>query len=1406
MKKNNFLSNAVSVVISAKIKVRLIFNLLVLFLLIQIYESKAQLSSLYTFAYNGTTNYASVAGTTLQSTAAGVSVDAVFTAIPIGFTFTYNCQNYTTCGISNNGFIWFGTGTVSATQYTPLSSQVGEVGAVDGIISVYGCNITGTNAVAALRYGITGVAPNRVFTVEWKSVLNGGVERCDHEIKLTETTNRIDLIHYDSPYLVSGTSNGQVGLRGNAVTNFLNRKTSGASNWCASLLGTLNTDVCQIVATTACNYASSATLQEIDFIYTLTGSCCTPPTTQASAFTSSGITTTSCTVGFTRGNGTGGVLVVARTSATTQASPTNGTNYAAPSLVFGSGTLIGAGNYAVYNGVANGAGAVTTPITITGLSVNSAYAFDIYEYTGVSFCYKTPSLTGTVTTLNGPMSYLSSTTVQQTGNIAQGALNQAIIQIQVVTSGGTSPALSLSSLSFKTNGSTTIATDLTAARIWYTGASSTFATTTQFGSDVTSFPGATTAIPVSGSQTLVAGTNYFWVAYDINAGASIGNVMDAECSSVTPGSVQTPSVQAPAGSRTIAAPGNVACAYTGSSQAITFTTIVGLTAPAPTLIASGSAIDDNNYTAQPIGFNFEFNGTTYTTFGINSNGFIWFGTGTPAALPTFPVISNASANLGGAGTIDGLIVACGADLWAHPHILSAPALTQINRRVSGVVPNRVITIEFTGFHNKSVGNNDLCWQVGNSDDHRLDFQIKLYECATGATSPGRIEMVYRDQNPFCINATRTLQIGLRGTTNADFNTRANPASNVTSASTTLGAAASTVISFPVTWFSGTNVGIRYSPNILTPTLTPSPTATNICPATTVALTGAALAPASPAWQWYKNGVAIAGAVSSTYSSGTSGTFLLIASNAGCGRISNSTAVTIISCCASPGLWTAGAGTSNWNTGGNWCSGTVPISTTDVTIPGTAPFQPDVSANATCHSLSIADAFASLTISSNTLSVTGDITNNGSYNHIAGTLELNGTVMQTIPPLMCYDVKINNAAGVFTSGDLIIWNTLNLFNGILSTGGSIIHLFNPASAAVYGFSNTNYINGRLERFISNGDFDFPVGDATNYELATVTVNNLSPTSSLLGEYFTGVGGCTTVPVANTPLVNGTLINQLLDAGFWSITPDAQPSSGSYDIQINERGYTNTPPGAAYCAVIKRDDCFSNWQSLGVHNNATQSIGGGTVTAKRSTLTSFSDFGVGFSGNVLPVELTNFTAVFTDNNLNALLQWSTASELNNDHFELEVATDEVTDGGLNFRKMGEVQGNGTSLISHSYSFTDREANKDGTRYYRLKQVDTDGSSSFSQIVSLTFSNEQIHLSSLYPNPTSDFINYDLNSTGAKDVKISITNLLGQEMISSEIKLVKGLNNLSFDVSEFAQGVYFINITDADNNGIHRKFEKY
>ncbi|MEO6169040.1 MAG: GEVED domain-containing protein [Chitinophagales bacterium] len=146
------------------------------------------------------------------------------------------------------------------------------------------------------------------------------------------------------------------------------------------------------------------------------------------------------------------------------------------------------------------------------------------------------------------MQYISVTTVQNNINdVLNGATDQDIISIEVVTSGSID-AFNLTSLTINSNGTTNFANDVSNVKVYYTGADPVYSTGTLFGSSTN------LANPITGNLALVSGVNHFWVAYDITAGASIGDYLDAECTQVVMtgnGGTHVPAVTAPVGNRQV---------------------------------------------------------------------------------------------------------------------------------------------------------------------------------------------------------------------------------------------------------------------------------------------------------------------------------------------------------------------------------------------------------------------------------------------------------------------------------------------------------------------------------------------------------------------------------------------------------------------------------------------------------------------------------------------------------------------------------------------------------------------------------------------------------------------------------------------------------------------------------------
>lgn len=181
----------------------------------------------------------------------------------------------------------------------------------------------------------------------------------------------------------------------------------------------------------------------------------------------------------------------------------------------------------------------------------------------------------------------------------------------------------------------------------------------------------------------------------------------------------------------------------------------------------------------------------------------------------------------------------------------------------------------------------------------------------------------------------------------------------------------------------------------------------------------------------------------------------------------------------------------------------------------------------------------------------------------------------------------------------------------------------------------------------------------------------------------------------------------------------------------------------------------------------------------------------SNATVPVELFSFDGF--KRNEEIILKWSTASETNNNYFQLERSTNYT-----NFKTLTTINGAYNSIEKIDYSFVDFELPNSKDLYYRLKQVDFNGDSNYSQIIRVK--NETInHSYMIYPNPFEDIVHINFNNNKNKGSsirkEIQVFNILGSKIMDFEI--AENENNFNIDLSILSSGSYYIEIIE--NNSI-------
>jgi len=299
----------------------------------------------------------------------------------------------------------------------------------------------------------------------------------------------------------------------------------------------------------------------------------------------------------------------------------------------------------------------------------------------------------------------------------------------------------------------------------------------------------------------------------------------------------------------------------------------------------------------------------------------------------------------------------------------------------------------------------------------------------------------------------------------------------------------------------------------------------------------------------------------------------------------------------------------------------------------------------------------------------------------------------------------------------------------------------------------------------------------------------PSSSTLSVYF----DCSLLQTLTYDLgwIFGS--DSLVYYGLTSATGNANNSQYFCELYLNAGADSSFCPGAP--VTLNGNTNFSSYswspsQGLSCTNclnpvaDPNDSITY-VLTASYGCLTATDEIKLNTNCTVLPIELVSFTASCEKNHNE--LKWNTASEFNNNYFVLERSGD-----ANNFQVIATIDGAGNSPTAHNYLFTDEQP-LSGTNYYRLKQVDFDGTSTYSNTQSVTCTSELGLF--VYPNPSRDETHLQIQSSSAKTVTCIVTNLSGRIISQQAIRLNEGSTEILLDNHKMIPGIYDVSIISCD-----------
>jgi hypothetical protein len=442
----------------------------------------------------------------------------------------------------------------------------------------------------------------------------------------------------------------------------------------------------------------------------------------------------------------------------------------------------------------------------------------------------------------------------------------------------------------------------------------------------------------------------------------------------------------------------------------------------------------------------------------------------------------------------------------------------------------------------------------------------------------------------------------------------------------------------------------------------------------------------------------------------------------------------------------------------------------------------------------------------TFNVTGNFINNGTFNPGTGTVNMNGSTAQSIggsAATTFNNLIINNSNGVSLNvsdviNSPIVNGTLTLTSGRLSLGSNNLTLGTaatisgtPSASNMIVAAGSGELRKRFSSAVSNQPaFTFPVG----------TVAGGNEYSPIILDFNSGTFGSSAyvgvrVQNARNSFMN-TGVNTYIDRN-WIVEPN-DITDFNYNITLDyaDNDYVQGSGDYTINDILPVKYSGDQWYQPDGFTVFTNTIIQGQYNPLASGymqwdgLTTFSEFG-GAAGNnqPLPVELISFTGLCEDGVIN--LTWQTASEFNSSHFDVEKSRD-----GENWQVLTTLPSAGTSNELITYQSTDQNGT-DGNNYFRLRQVDVDGTEKVYDPINVSCSEVTTGYFSSFPNPSGSAFQVIVNNKeliGA--CTLNIVDASGKVIEQREIEVKDGINMFVIN-QELTPGIYFLNVSNGSKS---------
>lgn len=399
-----------------------------------------------------------------------------------------------------------------------------------------------------------------------------------------------------------------------------------------------------------------------------------------------------------------------------------------------------------------------------------------------------------------------------------------------------------------------------------------------------------------------------------------------------------------------------------------------------------------------------------------------------------------------------------------------------------------------------------------------------------------------------------------------------------------------------------------------------------------------------------------------------------------------------------------------------------------------------------------------------------------------TVTYGGSVSQNIVGNVYSNLTLNNSSTKHLTGNAEVNGKLSMNGGHMDLGAYQLKL-NDGSTLTGVDSSRFFItsgHGSLMRFVksNNAGVIFPVGKAGQYAPVTLKLTNASTEDN----FSVRVADKLYTSYDSGYTANGPLISSRVVENTWFIDEEEEGGSNA-TITLEWRANAEAQDFDRTSSTIIHFDDINGWETSAY----AAASGNNPYTRTISGFTDFSPFGVSGNYAPLPVKFISFDGEWKNNNV--LLNWKTASESNNSHFEVEKSKDVQL-----WEMIGTVTGNGTTDLQNQYFFTDEQVNpvQNPILYYRLRQVDFNGASEYSKTISLRSAAMPCTEVNSWHNSTEKSLVILSDCPGDYTSDILLVNSVGTVVYQARENLQQQVN---ISTENLFPGIYYLKI----HNGI-------